>query len=483
MEEAILVDILTPDLCVIGAGSGGLAVAEAARAHGASVVLVERDRLGGNNLNTGTIPAKALGAAAANTRAIRTASAFGIGAEEPKVNFRKLHDHLEQTVLNLAPQSAAPRYQALGAEIVKGEARFIDKRTLAAGDVQIRAHRFVIATGGRPVVPTIMGLDAVPFFTTETIFDNTRKLTHLAIIGAGRLGLELGQAYARLGTQVTVIDNGTPLAGTDPDLAYLALRRLEEEGVAIRANTNVLTIHGRSMGIGVVIRAAEDEEVLDVSHILVAAGRLPNIHNLDLDKAGIRRLKLDADRLQLSPSLRTSNRRVYAIGDAAGGAPSAQAARYQARLVVRSALFGLQARQEPHLVPVVTYTDPEIAEIGLNEAMARDQLGDRFRVTRWSFADNDAARAARQTFGAAKLITDRAGRILGAGIVGERAGELIALFSFAIANKLSTRHLGRFVASYPSFSEIAGRLGDAAGHSVPPSPLLKQWMTLVRLFG
>lgn len=476
-----MAEILTPDLCVIGAGAGGLAVAEAARAYGASVVLVERGRMGGENLNTASVPSKVLVAAGYHAHAIRGGAPFGIAADEPRINSRKLHDHIQQMIAAIAPDESAARLEALGAEIVNAEGRFIDPRTLSAGDKLIRARRFVIATGSRSLLPQIPGLAGVPYFTTETIFDNTRKLTHLVIIGAGSVGLELAQAYRRLGAQVSVIEPGRPLPDSDPELADIALRRMREEGVDIRADTEVVQIQARSQGIGVVVRSGEREQLLDASHILVAIGRAPNLDGLDLDKARIKRSSLDPARLEIGPGLRTTNRRIYAVGDVAGGRETAAVAGHQARIVVRNALFGLPLRRRDELVPNVTFTDPEIAEVGLTEGAARERLKTDFNVTRWSFAQNERARTLGQGFGVAKLITGRGGRILGAGIAGAAAGELIALFSFAIANRLSARHLAAFVAPYPTLSDIAHRLGIEAERRQAVNPLLLRLIALNRL--
>lgn len=476
-----MAEILTPDLCVIGAGAGGLAVVAAACAHGASVVLVERGKMGGESLSTASIPSKALVAAGHHAYAIRGAAAFGIAADEPRINSRRLHDHVQQVIATLAPDSSIARLEALGAEIVKAEARFTDPRTISAGETLIRARRFVIATGSRSLLPEITGLLSVPYFTTETIFDNTRKLTHLVIIGAGPVGLELAQAYTRLGTQVSVVEPGPPLPESDPELAEIALRRMREEGVDIRAATEVTMIQARSQGIGVIVKSGDREEMLDASHILVNVGRAPNLDGLDLDKARIKRSADDPARLEIDPGLKTTNRRVYAIGDAAGGSRSAHLADYQAGIVVQNALFGLPHRHKPELIPSATFTDPEIAEVGLSEAAARETRKDDFIVTRWSFAQNDRARVLHQGFGVAKLITDKRGRILGAGIAGAAAGELIALFSFAIANRLSTRHLAGFVAPYPTLSDIARQLGLEVLRKQGPGTLLARLMALNRL--
>jgi pyruvate/2-oxoglutarate dehydrogenase complex dihydrolipoamide dehydrogenase (E3) component len=467
-----LPELLTPDLCIIGAGAGGQQAARTACALGASVVVVERGRMGGVDLHAGSIPSKAVVAAGAFAHAIRSGAAFGIAGEEPRVSFRKLHDHVHGVVAGIAPRAAVERLQALGARVVEAEAHFLDHRTLEAGDTRIRARRFLIATGSHPVVPPIEGLAAVPYFTTETIFANTRRLTHLVIIGAAATGLELAQAYCRLGTEVTVVEGGVPLRGRDPELVAVALRRLQEEGVDIRAETEVLAIQARRQGIGVRIRSAAGEATLDASHILVAAERRPDLDGLELERARVLRAAVDSRRLQLTPGLRTTNRRVYAIGDAADEHSSHAAAR-QAEALVRRLLLGLPSRRRP--LPRVVYTDPEIAEIGLTESAARTRHGDGFRVLRASFADNDRARALGQTYGLAKLLTDRRGRILGAGVVGPAAGELATLFALAVAHRLRAAQLRELAAPHPTLSEIAAELGAEFSRDRAPG-MLQRWM-------
>lgn len=479
-KGAALAEIITADLCVIGAGIGGLTAAAEARALGASVVLIERDKLGGDYLNTGTVPSKALAAAAAHAHAMRTGGPFGIAGDEPRVNTRKVHDGIEQIIAAIAPNDAVARVEALGVQVVKATAKFLDPRTVEAGETHVRARRFIVATGARSSVPPINGLDAVPFFTTETIFDNTRKLTHLAVIGGGPLGLELAQSYGRLGTAVTLIESGTLLAGYDPELAAIALGRMREEGVDLRPGAHVESIQARSQGIGVIIRSGEQDQMLDVSHILVANRRVPNLDALDLAKAGIRHDPANSDHLQLTAALRTSNNCVYAIGDAAGGTQRAHLAAYQAKLAVRSALLGLPVKADAADVPSVVFTDPEIAEVGLNEVAARQKQGENFRVLRASFADNDRARASRQTWGAAKVIVGRDGRLLGAGITGTGAGELIGLFAFAIANRMNARQLADFAAPHATLSEIVTRLGREYSGPAAVSPLMQRLVGLVR---
>ena len=476
-----MAEVLTPDICVIGGGAGGLAVAAEARAHGASVVLIERERLGGDTLHAGSLPSKALVAAARRAHYLRTAAPFGIANDQPRINARGVFDHIHAVIDAVAPTGSLERLTALGVQLIAAEARFLDRRTVTAGDRLVRARRFVLAPGAHPFVPDIAGLDAVPYFTNESIFDNPRKLTHLVIIGGGPVGIELAQAFRRLGSEVTVIEIATPLADRDPELVEIALRRVTEDGVIIRTGASVSAVQLRSLGIGITIRTGQGEETLDASHILVAAGRLPNLDGLDLDKAGIRRGKTGRQDLVVRSRLRTTNPHVYVVGDAAGGPQHTHAAAYQARAVVRSALFGLPLRYDPALVPTTIFTDPEIAEVGLTEPMARRAKRRDFNILRLSFAENDRAVAERQSYGLAKLVIDRKGRLLGAGIVGTGAGEMISLFSFAIANGLSAQHFRSYVAPYPTLSEIAVGLGNEFARLQPPSPWLGRLMALHRL--
>ncbi|MDR3472893.1 MAG: NAD(P)/FAD-dependent oxidoreductase [Devosia sp.] len=475
-----MAEFLTPDICVIGGGAGGLATATRARALGASVVLIEKGPLGGASLNSAALPSKALAAAARRAHDLSTAAPFGIANAEPRINARGVFDHVHAVVEGIAPTASPEHLLALGVELLGGEGRFVDKRTVAVGDRLIRARHFVIATGSRPWVPEIAGLDSVPFFTSSTIFDNPRKLTHLVIIGGGPVGIELAQAFRRLGSDVTVVEIGAPLADCDPELADIALRLLAEEGVVVRPDTEVVAVQQRSLGIGVTVRRGAVEEVLDASHILVAAGRLPNLDGLDLAKAGIRRRKKGTPFLALKPNLRTSNPQVYAIGDAAGGAQHTHAATHQAELVLRNALLGRPVRYYPYSVPYAIFTDPEIAEVGVTEPEAKRGRKD-YRVHRFSFTENDRARAERRTHGLVKVVTNGRGRLLGAGIVGTGAAEMIALFGFAIGNGLSIRHFGNFVAPYPTLSEVLHGLAEQAARAELDSALTRRLLALRRV--
>jgi pyruvate/2-oxoglutarate dehydrogenase complex dihydrolipoamide dehydrogenase (E3) component len=470
---------LTPDLCVIGAGASGLAVANAARRLGARVLLVERGVVGGSSLRAGALALRALQAAAEKAVAARGGESFGLIGDDPRVNFRRLHDHIGEIVANAAPEASPASAEARGIEIIRGTGHFADPQTLTAGDSRISARRFVIATGARPRLPEIPGLFSVPYFTTETIFDNTRKLTHLVVIGAGPMGLEIALSYRRLGCDVTVIEAGRILADSDPELAGIALRQLTDEGVALLENAGIVAIQARSQGIGIVVSAGDGIISLDASHILVAPVRAPNLAELGLEAA---RVKLDREglHLRLNGALRTTNARIYAVGEAMHAGVTHDIAA-EADLVVRAALLRQPGRFEASRTPRLALTAPEIAEVGLTEPMARARFKTAFEIVRATYAGNDRARAAREGGGVVKLLVGRTGELLGAGIVGPAAGELAALLSLALSRGLRLADLATFAPPYPSYAGILRELGQRRADSATPSSLEQRVLGLNRL--
>lgn len=470
--------ILTPDVCVIGAGPGGLSVAAAAAAFGVGVVLVEKGRMGGDCLNYGCVPSKALIAAARHARAMREGTPFGIGATEPEIDFEAVRRHVQETIAAIAPNDSAERFTGLGVEVIKAQGRFADKNTLIAGDAEIRARRFVIATGSSPAIPPIPGLDRAGYLTNETIFTLARRPDHLVIIGGGPMGLELAQAFHRLGSRVTVIEAGAALGREDPELAAVVLKQLRDEGIDIREHTRITHI-GRLGGHGVRVSFTTGHRALEGTHLLVAAGRTPNLEGLELGKAGIVHGEWG---LKVNARLRTSNRRVYAIGDATGAVQLTSAANYHAGLAVRSILLRLPVRVRHDIVPRVTFTDPEIAHVGLTEAEAAEKHR-RLRVLRWPYAENDRAHAERRTHGHIKVIATGRGRILGATIVGAQAGEMVNLWALAISKGMSLRDIASYVAPYPTFSEIGKRA--AISYFIPATrgTLVRKVIGILRRFG
>ena len=449
-----MTEALAPDICVIGGGPGGLSVAAAAAAFGVPTVLIERDKMGGDCLNTGCVPSKALLAIARRADQIRTAGIFGFDAQNVPVNFQKVCDRIHKVIASVAPMDSAERFAALGVGVIRAHARFKDRKTVVAGDIEIRARRFVIATGSTPAVSEISGLASGPYLTNESIFDLKERPEHLIIIGAGSTGLELAQAFRRLGSSVTVLEKGAPLANDDPECVDIVVGRLEREGVVIRRDVNIVGITHAGGTVTATIASGDAEQTVTGSHLLIAAGRKPTIEGLDLGAAGIR---YDATGIFVNRKLKTSNRRVYAIGDCTSGQPRlTHVANYHAGLVIRNALFRLPTRVKKDAVPRATYTEPELAHIGLTEAQASARRI-KIRIARSAYHDNDRAHTDGEPHGHIKVITTRKGKIVGVTIVGTQAGELISMWVLAVAQRLNIRAFLDVVLPYPTLSELGKR--------------------------
>lgn len=443
--------LLTPDVCIVGGGSAGLVVAAGAAQLGLDVVLIERALMGGDCLNHGCIPSKALIAAAKAAQAQRSGAIFGIAPVEPAVDFAKVMDHVAGVIAAIAPNDSIERFERLGVRVLREEARFTGRTELQAGYHRLRSKRIVLATGSRPTLPPVPGLADVPHFTNETLFANRVLPAHLLVLGGGPIGLEMAQAFRRLGARVTVLETATCLAKDDPELAGIVVARLRSEGVTLHEKTKVARFERTAAGIAAVL---EQGKRIEGSHLLVATGRAPTVEGLDLDRAGIAH---DRRGITVDDSLRTSNRNVWAIGDCNGRYAFTHMAGHEASLFIRGALFRAPARLNPGIVPWATYTDPELAQVGLNERDARARHGDGIRVLRWTFAENDRAQAERETDGLVKVVTDRRGRVLGAGIAGPHAGELIQSWCLALAGRLKVSTLASFVPPYPTLGETAKR--------------------------
>jgi pyruvate/2-oxoglutarate dehydrogenase complex dihydrolipoamide dehydrogenase (E3) component len=436
--------------------------------------------MGGDCLNYGCVPSKALIAAAKQAHALRHGAKFGIADIEPQVDFKRVHAHIHEVIAKIAPMDSVERFTALGVKVIQAEAKFKDADTVLAGDFEIRARRFVIATGSSAAVPPIKGLNEVPFLTNESIFDLTKRPGHLVVIGGGPIGIELAQAYHRLGSKVTVIEAQKALAKDDPELTAIALAKIRAEGIVILEETPVLSVEPRGKtGIRVNVGTTSGPQQIDGTHILVAAGRSANTGGMELEKAGIEH---DKRGVKISAKLRSSNRRVYAIGDVAGGLQFTHVAGYHAGVVLRSILFRLPAKQSTRHIPWATYTDPEIAHVGMTEADAR-KLNRPLHILRWPYSENDRASAERKTEGLIKIITDKKGRILGTSIVGAGAGEMISIYALAISKKLKASDLASFVAPYPTMSEIGKRAATSYYAPLARKPLIRRVIAFLRRFG
>ncbi len=474
-------EVLKPDLCVIGAGSGGLSIAAAAAQFGVPVVLIEKGRMGGDCLNYGCVPSKALLAAGKRAEAVRTASNFGIDVIEAQIDHRGVHDHVHGVIAAIAPNDLIERMTGLGVRVIQASASFLDKFTVEAGRVLVRARRFVIATGSMPAIPPIPGLDEVPFFTNETIFDVSERIQHLIVLGGGPIGLELGQAHRMLGSHITIFDTASILANEDAEAARVLMKRLEDTQVVLYPNTRVERVERSVQGVAVHFHKDGETTIIKGTHLLVATGRKPNVKSLSLDRAGV---EFTEDGIKVNEQLKTSNRRIYAIGDVIGGPKFTHLANYHASIVIKNALFRLRPDVSATAIPRVIYTDPELAQIGLTEDEAHKRYRRRsIRIYRWPYADNDRAQCERETEGFIKVITKRDGTILGCTIVGASAGELIQMWVVAMAKDIKLGDITNFVLPYPTLSELSKRVAFTYYQPTLAKGWVRSIIGLLRRFG
>jgi len=456
------------DICVIGSGAAGLSVAAGASQMGAKVVLIEkhiRDGImGGDCLHTGCVPSKALLAAAKHAYGMSDGAPFGIAPEAPRIDFAKVHAHVHDVIDTIAPVDAVERYEGFGVKVIEGAASFTGARSVEVNGDTVRAKYFVIATGSKPAAPPIPGLDKVPYFTNETIFENTARPGHLIIIGGGPIGAEMAQAHARLGAQVTLIEGASILGRDDPELTAVVRQSLLRDGVHLAEGAKVESIaEEANRGIAVTFQQDGESQTIIGTHLLVATGRAPTVDGLGLDAAGI---AYSPKGIEVDARLRTTNKRVFAIGDVAGGPQFTHVAGTHAGIAIRNMLYRMPAKMDYSAVPHVTYTDPELAHVGLSEAEAAAQFGaDKIKVLRWDYAENDRAIAERKTEGFIKVIVKSNGAILGASIVGAEAGELLGPWILAISAKLKISAFAGMIAPYPTLGEISKR---AAGSLYTP---------------
>jgi len=453
--------VVVADICVIGAGSAGLSLAAGAVQMGASVVLIEKHRMGGDCLNTGCVPSKALLAAAHAAQSAREAGRFGVVLPEPAIDFARVHAHVHGVIGAIAPHDSVERFEGLGVTVIQGAARFTGPAEVEAAGQRISARRFVIATGSTAAVPPVPGLSETPFLTNESVFDLTELPAHLLVLGGGPIGIEMAQAFRGLGSDVTVIERAMILPRDEPEAVAVLRAVLQRQGITITEGAQVAMIRPVPQGRGVEVELA-DGNIIAGTHLLVAAGRKPSMDGLELSAAGVettpRGITVDA-------RLRTSNRRIFAAGDVAGGPQFTHVAGYHAGILVRNILFGLPAKVGYTALPWVTYSDPELAHVGLTEAEAR-LASHPVQVLTQPLSGNDRAQAERNTEGMAKIILGRGGRILGATILAPRAGEMIGLWGLAIQQKMKIGAVASMMAPYPTMAEISKR---AAGGFYTPS--------------
>ncbi len=478
-------EVLNPDICVIGGGSGGLVVASAAAAFGVSVVLIEKGKMGGDCLNYGCVPSKAIIAAGKHAQSIREAPNFGVttGAKdtaEPRVNFKQVHDHVQGVIDTIAPMDSQERFEAMGVTVLREHARFTDKKTVVAGDTTIKARRFVVATGSSAFIPPIPGIEKVQYETNETLFERTRNPGHLVVVGGGPIGMEMAQAHHRLGAKVTVVESEKALGKDDPELTAIVLDKIRGEGVEILEGTKVTSLANKLNG-GALVHVESDSgsRSIDCDTLLIATGRAALVDGLGLEEAGI---EFTRRGIKVDNKMRTTNSRVYAVGDVVGGMQFTHVAGYQAGLVIRSILFRLGAKQNSQIIPWCTYTDPEIAQVGHTEASAREAFKD-VRILRWPYAENDRAQAEKKTTGLIKIIARKNGKIEGVSIAGAMAGEMMNIWALAVSQNMKLKDVTAYIPPYPTMSEIGKRAATSFYTPQTKRPVVRGVVRFLQMFG
>ena len=464
------------DICILGGGAAGLVTAAGAAALGARTVLVEKQRLGGECLYTGCVPSKTLLHSARMAALIRRAQDCGLSAQLAPPEIGRVMEHVSQVIAAIAPQDSPERFRSLGVEVIEAPGRFTGAHSVQAGGCEIRARRFVIATGSRPAIPPIPGLEHVRYFTNENIFSLRDSMPDLAIVGGGPIGVELAQAFSRLGSRVSILESGLQiLPREDADVAQALGDALRYDGIRLLTGVNAERITQREHDLVVSYRDARGQlREFSATHLLTAVGRIPALEELGLEQAGV---VVRNGQLAVDDRLRTSQPHIYACGDVIGPCRFTHMAEHQAGIVLRNALFHMRSRTS-RVIPRCTFTDPEVARVGLSERQARER-GIVYEVYRVPFARADRAQTDGQTQGFAKLLTDRRGRLLGAAIVGAQAGELIHEFALGLSQRLKARDISACIHLYPALAQISRFVADERMKQ-RLTPTTRRW--LQRLF-
>lgn len=471
---------LSVDLCIIGAGSGGLSVAAGAAQLGATVALIEHKAMGGDCLNAGCVPSKSLIAASRIVSTYREASAFGIDYEKPHVDFKRVHDHIHQVMDTISVNDSIERFQGLGVQVILEEGHFIAPDTIQAGNWEIKARTFVVATGSSPALPEIAGLKSIPYLTNETIFSLRDKPSHLLVIGSGPIGCEIAQAYSSLGVDVTILGGSKLLARDDPELVEILRQQFVAQNIKIHLGSKITqTELLKNKEVQVTFEGNGSLKTIKGSHLLIATGRQPNVQSLALEKAGV---NYSSRGIQVNDRLQTSNKRIYAMGDVIGGYQFTHISNYHASIILKNALFKIPAKANYRAIPWVTYTDPELAFAGLSfeEALKVDK---NIKVIKVPFSENDRAQTERQTKGMLKVIATAKGKVLGVSILGSHAGELLLPWLMLIQKKRSLRDLTDLIVPYPTLSEIHKKAASLFYQPLLFSAKTKRLIKFLRFLG
>lgn len=459
----------THDLIVIGAGSAGLTAAGGCAQFGLKVALIEKGPMGGDCLNTGCVPSKALITAARRAQEMRENAKYGIADVEPAIDFQAVHDHVQAAIAAIAVDDSQERFEEeFGIEVIRGTAKMIDGSTIEVNGQTLKAPRICLALGSKPFIPPVDGIEDVPYLTNETIFGITERPDHLAIMGGGPIGMEMAQSFRRLGSKVTVIERNTVFGKDDPEAVALVRQRLLDEGVVMHEKTDVVKVARSDQGITIETGGGP---TISASHLLVATGRTCDFSGFGLENAGIewgpRGIEVDARR-------RTSNKKVYAIGDCRVGPRFTHVSGYEGSLVILQIALGLPSKADYKTLPWVTYSDPELGHVGMTEKAAREKYGDKVEITKQEFAENDRARAENDTQGFLKIIR-KGKKVLGATVVGPHAGEFLLPWSLAIGGKANAFAIGGAIVPYPTRSDISKQAGFAIWEPTIFGNTAKRW--------
>lgn len=446
---------LNADLVVIGAGSAGLSAAAGVAMLGLNVVLYEQHKMGGDCLNYGCVPSKALLSAAKAVSDIRQASKYGVTVSDIKIEWNQVKEHIEKAIKTIEPVDSQERFEGLGVTVIRESASFKDPETVVSKSTTTRAKRIVIATGSRASIPPIDGIETVPYLTNVTIFSIDEIPKHLVILGGGPIGIEMAQAFVRLGSDVTIVDLANILPRSDQDHVKIVSESLQNEGVEIIENQLVKKVSGDKASVSVWLNGRKDP--IKGSHLLVATGRQAVLDGLDLE-AG--RVDHDSTAIKVSDSLRSkSNPRVWALGDVAGQGQFTHLAGWHASVFVRRAYFKQSVTASSLPLPAVTYVQPEIAQVGLTESSALEKFKN-VSTSIFPFGENDRAIAEGKTVGEVKLVISK-GHVIGASVIGEGAGDIVQLIALAMSNKLRVQALTNYISPYPTRAEAVKRAASA----------------------
>ncbi len=445
------------DLGILGGGAAGLTAAAGGAQFGAKTLLIERaEQLGGDCLHTGCVPSKTLLRTASLWSQVRRAGDFGLPSLDlPAVELGRVMDRVHSVIATIQKHDSPERFAGLGVDVRFGQARFVDAHTVELDGQRLSARSWILATGSRSMIPPVEGLASLSFWTNENVFHQQTLPQRLLILGGGPIGVEMAQAFQRLGSQVTVVELAEQILGPeDPDMAAILLERMRSEGVTLLTGIRVVKASRENGVFRLHVRSAlgeDTERILEGEALLVAAGRSPNVEHLDLETAGV---AYSAKGIPVDDRMRTSVPHIYAVGDVTGRYLFTHVAGYEAGIALSNSVLHLPRRADYRRVPWCTYTDPEIASVGLNEKRAKEE-GLDYRIIEEAFSDNDRAQAEGETAGKIKILVDPRGRVMGCQIAGPHAGELIHEWVAVINGGVKLTTVAGAIHTYPTLAEIS----------------------------